>query len=145
MVSTLRPIALRSRDLVGRIAISGGLERNEESLFALASKPSNRWVAVRCCHSSTWTGGDGRPTLSCLDLIDLPAVCADPKPLLGFSGQRRMAEAMEQLAAMGTKEGQTQASGRSTRSSPRTQSRPLKKEPRDDERRAGGIGAAAGT
>jgi muramoyltetrapeptide carboxypeptidase len=117
MVSILRPKALRTGDLVAVMALSGGLEQSEASLFARGVEAieemgfavrvsplvdlDRRWwwaaapppeVAeefngllrdpqVRAIFSLT----GGRFTLSYLDLIDLAAVRADPKPLLGFS------------------------------------------------------------
>ncbi|HET6755210.1 MAG TPA: LD-carboxypeptidase [Jiangellaceae bacterium] len=117
MASILRPKALRPGDLVAVMALSGGLEQSEASLFARGVEAIEQtgfavrvspmvdlerrwwWAAapprevaedfngllrdpqVRAIFSLT----GGRMTLSYLDLIDLAAVRADPKPLLGFS------------------------------------------------------------
>jgi muramoyltetrapeptide carboxypeptidase len=111
----LRPKALRSGDIVAVAALSGGLEEGEASLFERGVDaieqmgfevrvsplvdPDRRWwwasppvVAeefnrllrdpeVRAIFALT----GGRMALSYLDLINLDAVRADPKPLLGFS------------------------------------------------------------
>ena len=115
--SILRPNALRVGDLVAVMALSGGLEQCEASLFARGVEAIEQmgfvvrvsplvdldrrwwWAAapprevaedfngllrdpqVRAIFSLT----GGRMTLSYLDLIDVEAVRADPKPLLGFS------------------------------------------------------------
>jgi muramoyltetrapeptide carboxypeptidase len=117
VASILRPKALRPGDLVAVMALSGGLEQSEASLFARGVEAIEQmgfavrvspmvdlerrwwWAAappwevaedfngllrdpqVRAISSLT----GGRMTLSYLDLIDLAAVRADPKPLLGFS------------------------------------------------------------
>jgi muramoyltetrapeptide carboxypeptidase LdcA involved in peptidoglycan recycling len=117
MGSILRPKSLRASDVVAVMALSGGLEQGEASLFARGVEAieqlgfvvrvsplvdvDRRWwwgaapprqmaeelnrllrdPHVRAIFALT----GGRMTLSYLDLIDLEAVQADPKLMLGFS------------------------------------------------------------
>ncbi len=117
MVSVLRPKALKKGDLVAVMALSGGLDAGEVSLFEHGVEAVEQMgFDVRVSrlvdlNQSWWWGAappreiadefnallrdpqvraifsltGGRMALSYLELIDLSAIQADPKPLLGFS------------------------------------------------------------